>query len=133
MKKTKKRRLIITFSVAAIILLSVLSLIFNGGKAFAELPFYDAKNTVFVLRAEFTTDYSTSSPERKHNVFIAAKSLNGAFIDVNAEFSFNKRVGARTEQRGYKNAKNGQFFYRRQKTASCTLYYGRNFCGGGFA
>ncbi|MDY6367391.1 MAG: VanW family protein [Clostridia bacterium] len=112
MKKIKKRKLIITFSVAAIILLSVLSVIFNGGKAFAELPFYDAKNTVFVLRAEFTTDYSTSSPERKHNVFIAAKSLNGAFIDVNAEFSFNKRVGARTEQRGYKSAKiivNGKF------------------------
>ena len=69
------------------------------------MPFYDLQPQKIVLRAEFSTDYSKSSEERKHNVRLAAKALNNAFIDVNGEFSFNRVVGARTEKRGYKLAK----------------------------
>ena len=69
------------------------------------MPFYDLKPQELVLRAEFSTDYSKSTAERKHNVALAAKSLDNAFIDVNGEFSFNSVVGARTERRGYKSAK----------------------------
>lgn len=71
----------------------------------AEMPFYDLDPKPSVLRAEFTTDYAKSSAERKHNIALAAKALNGAFIDVKAEFSFNDTVGERSAARGYENAK----------------------------
>lgn len=76
------------------------------------MPFYDLQPNKMLLRAEFSTDYEKSSEERKHNIRLAAKTLNNAFVDVNGEFSFNTRVGARTEKRGYKPAKiivNGEF------------------------
>lgn len=69
------------------------------------MPFYGVKGTDFVLRAEFSTKYSTSSKERKENIRVAAKSLDGVLIDAGGEFSFNRAVGERTEKRGYKTAK----------------------------
>lgn len=78
-----------------------------GGAAvvYAEMPFYDLRPQKIVKRAEFYTSYTTSSPERKNNISVAAKALNNTFIDVGGEFSFNGTVGARTEARGYKKAK----------------------------
>lgn len=76
------------------------------------MPYYDLKPQKQVLRAEFSTDYSKSTSERKHNIALAAKTLDNTFLDVNGEFSFNRKVGARTEKRGYKSAKiivNGEF------------------------
>ena len=76
------------------------------------MPYYDLKPQKHVFRAEFSTDYSKSTAERKHNIELATKALNNTFIDVNGEFSFNATVGARTEKRGYKSAKiivNGEF------------------------
>jgi len=76
------------------------------------MPFYDLQPQELVLRAEFFTSYSTSSPERKHNIMLASKSLNNLLVAPHEEFSFNKTVGARTEKRGYKTAKiivNGEF------------------------
>ena len=75
-----------------------------GERAFA-MPFYRLKPQFLVLRAEFSTEYSNSSEERKHNIMLAAKSLDKTLIDVNGEFSFNRTVGKRTEKRGYKSAK----------------------------
>ena len=69
------------------------------------MPFYDLQPQELVLRAEFFTSYSTSSPERKHNIMLASKSLNNLLVAPHEEFSFNKTVGARTEKRGYKTAK----------------------------
>ena len=69
------------------------------------MPFYALSPEKIVTRAKFSTDYSTSSDERKHNVELAAKALDKTFIDVGGEFSFNATVGERSERRGYKNAK----------------------------
>ena len=69
------------------------------------MPFYDLDPQKIVLRAEFSTDYSRSSEERKHNIALAVKALDGTFIDVGGEFSFNRTVGERSEKRGYKPAK----------------------------
>lgn len=83
----------------------------NTAKA-KEMPFYDLHPSNIVLRAEFCTDFSTSSIERKHNITLACKSIDNYFLDVGGEFSFNKVVGQRTEKRGYKKAKiilNGEF------------------------
>ncbi len=76
----------------------------NTGTAYA-MPFYGLNPKRLTLRAQFYTSYTSSSAERKHNIALAVSSIDGAFIDVGGEFSFNYIVGARTEKRGYKSAK----------------------------
>lgn len=58
-----------------------------------------------ILRATFSTNYASSSDARKNNIELACNSLNGAIIDLYGDFSFNNRVGERTEERGYLPAK----------------------------
>jgi vancomycin resistance protein YoaR len=69
------------------------------------MPFYGIGGKEIVLRAEFSTKYSSSSKERKENIRLAANSLNNFLVDSGGEFSFNRTVGERSEKRGYKNAK----------------------------
>lgn len=57
------------------------------------------------LRADFSTDISSSSPDRKHNVKNALASLNKIEIAPNEIFSFNKTIGRRTKENGYREAK----------------------------
>ena len=54
--------------------------------------------------SSFITDYSKSPEERKFNIKLALKSLNNVVVKSGQEFSFNKVVGKRTEERGYKKA-----------------------------
>lgn len=49
----------------------------------------------------YTTYFKDSSDERKNNIKLAAKKLNGTIVEPNAEFSFNKTVGPNTEADGY--------------------------------
>ncbi len=80
-------------------------------KTFA-MPFYDLQPQKIVVRSEFYTSYTTSSPERKNNIKLATSALDNYFLDVGAEFSFNMTVGERTEKRGYQSARiifNGKF------------------------
>ncbi|MDX6377238.1 MAG: hypothetical protein QOE98_1541 [Gaiellaceae bacterium] len=49
-----------------------------------------------------TTDLGASSPNRVYNVRLMAKFLDGQVIKPGQTFSFNKRVGPRTPQRGFK-------------------------------
>ena len=63
-------------------------------------------------RGRFTTSFETSSSERSHNIDLAAKAVSGAMIGIGETFSFNERVGVRSEERGYMQAKiikNGKF------------------------
>ena len=57
------------------------------------------------LRADFSTDISTSSSDRKHNIKNALMSLNKVEILPNQIFSFNDTVGRRTTENGYRQAK----------------------------
>lgn len=57
------------------------------------------------LRASFSTDYASSSANRKHNVELALSRLSGTVIDDGEELSFNERVGSRTKENGYADAK----------------------------
>ena len=77
----------------------------KSAKADCLMPFYDLRPEYLVLRAQFYTTYSASTEERKTNINLAAKSLDNTFIDIGAEFSFNRTVGERTVKRGYKAAK----------------------------
>lgn len=71
----------------------------------------DVKNATVKL-AEFSTDFSTSGANRRHNIALAASKLNNVTVEPNASFSFNATVGERTVEAGFKEAKiinNGEF------------------------
>lgn len=57
------------------------------------------------LRADFSTNISSSSADRKHNIKNALNSLNMCEIAPDQMFSFNKTVGRRTMNNGYRPAK----------------------------
>ena len=80
--------------------------------AYSYMPFYDLRPCELSLRAKFSTEYKSSSAERKNNIKLASKAIDNYLLDVGAEFSFNQTVGPRTEKRGYMQAKiivNGEF------------------------
>ena len=57
------------------------------------------------LRSDFSTNIASSSKDRKHNIKNALMSLNKIEIYPNEIFSFNKIVGKRTKENGYREAK----------------------------
>lgn len=73
-------------------------------EVYAEIQESYLKRCVY-LRGSFSTDYSQSLNERKSNIELAAKRINGKVLKSNEEFSFNQTVGERTEANGFKNSK----------------------------
>ncbi len=58
-----------------------------------------------LLRGIFSTDFSASGSNRAANIKLALSSLNGLAVAPEERISFNNTVGARTRERGYKEAK----------------------------
>lgn len=56
-------------------------------------------------RGSFTTNYSSSTNERKHNIKLALQKFNGVTLMPGETISFNKTTGVRNENTGYKQAK----------------------------
>ena len=56
------------------------------------------------LISRFTTKYDASNRNRSTNLQIAAEKINGKVLMPGEEFSFNKIVGKRTVEAGYKDA-----------------------------
>jgi len=56
------------------------------------------------LLAEFTTVFNPSNENRTENIRVAAAALDGQMIKPDEEFSFNKIVGPRSQDAGYKVA-----------------------------
>lgn len=52
----------------------------------------------------YITYYRTSNKERSHNIYLAAEAINNSVVFPGEEFSFNKVVGKRTVEKGYKRA-----------------------------
>ncbi|MFZ3577577.1 VanW family protein [Virgibacillus sp. DJP39] len=52
----------------------------------------------------YVTYYKKSNKERTHNIKLAAAAINNSVVFPGATFSFNKVVGKRTKERGYKRA-----------------------------
>ncbi len=106
--KNGVKKILVLITIA---LLVYTAFIINSVYVFA-MPFYGLNPKDITVRSDFSTDYSSSLAERKHNVELAIKKLNKTLVDVDKEFSFNKTVGERTEKNGFKNAKiivNGEF------------------------
>ena len=56
------------------------------------------------LLSDFSTNYVASNRNRTTNLILAANKINGTVIMPNETFSYNKVVGERTIQAGYKEA-----------------------------
>jgi vancomycin resistance protein YoaR len=54
--------------------------------------------------SSFETDFRTRAGPRAINIRVAARALNGYVISPNEVFSFNRVIGPRTENRGYREA-----------------------------
>lgn len=54
--------------------------------------------------SSFSTSFSTSTANRINNIELATKAINGIVLMPGETFSFNKIVGRRTAERGYKEA-----------------------------
>ncbi|WP_339215554.1 VanW family protein [Ornithinibacillus sp. FSL M8-0202] len=52
----------------------------------------------------YITYYRTGNKERSHNIYLAAEAINNTVVFPGEEFSFNKVVGKRTVEKGYKRA-----------------------------
>jgi len=64
------------------------------------------------LLSAYTTSFEASNYDRAYNIRVAAGALDGLTVPPGQEFSFNKVVGPRSSETGYKNAKiifNNQF------------------------
>lgn len=84
----------------------------NGRPATVQLPLTvdravttDQLRQNTVCRGTFETSFVSSGANRCHNIAQAAAALNGVTVGVGETFSFNRTVGERTEQRGYKTGK----------------------------
>lgn len=69
-----------------------------------EIVAEDLKLTSF-LRGQFSTGYTKSTLDRKHNIKMALSKINGKKIGAGEQFSFNKTVGRRTKENGFRMAK----------------------------
>lgn len=71
------------------------------------IDYKDSENikNLFCEKSCFSTNFYTSSLERKNNIQVALKSLDGLIIDDGEIFSFNEITGERNEESGYKEAK----------------------------
>lgn len=54
--------------------------------------------------ATFTTAFNPGEINRSHNLYMAATGINGSVVDPQEIFSFNKKVGMRTLEKGYRDA-----------------------------
>lgn len=55
--------------------------------------------------SSFSTDFSSSKEDRKHNIRLASENFSWLVIKKGDTLSFNTIVGKRTEERGYKMSK----------------------------
>ncbi len=63
-----------------------------------------ASMKIRVKVAEYSTKFNKTLKGRTENIKIAGKIINGYILSPEEVFSFNKTVGERTEERGYKEA-----------------------------
>lgn len=65
----------------------------------------ESAKKLFCEKSCFSTNFSSSSQERKNNIRVALKAFDGLVIEEGEIFSFNEITGERTEEKGYSKAK----------------------------
>ena len=105
-----KKSLKITAFACVIALLALINLAIGENMPHQKIA--SAKSDTPTLIARFSTYYGDSKPNRKDNVALAARKIDGTVLYPEDEFSFNDTVGARTVENGFKSAyiiKDGEF------------------------
>lgn len=69
----------------------------------AEVKAADLKDIDHVL-SYYTTHFDDSNSDRNDNIKLAQEKLNKALVPAKSDFSFNKYIGLRTKENGYKDA-----------------------------
>lgn len=64
----------------------------------------DIKNVKQKLVGSYTTSFDPNNTNRNTNIRLASNAISGIILMPGEEFSFNKVVGKRTKERGYKEA-----------------------------
>lgn len=78
----------------------------------SQYKFKKSAEELFKEKSCFSTNFASSSPERKNNIRLALSALDGVVIEEGEVFSFNNLTGERNEKSGYSQAKiiqNGTF------------------------
>ena len=78
----------------------------GGGEVELKFMYTEAEVPVdgYGLIATYSTDASTSSSARIHNIRLAMSAINGTCLQPGETFSFNGVVGKRTKEAGYRPA-----------------------------
>lgn len=106
--RMKNRLKTCTAAVAVAIFLAVLA--FGGAKM--KVFAIDNEEQALPLIARFSTYYGDSKQNRKDNIALASRKIDGVVLYPEDEFSFNDMVGKRTAENGFKAAyviKDGDF------------------------
>lgn len=64
----------------------------------------DSLAKIDAVLSSFSTSFASSSEERAQNIQLAVDHINGKVLMPGETFSFNDSVGARTKERGFKDA-----------------------------
>ena len=70
-----------------------------------EYSFPKINKNEYVEKSCFSTNFETSSPERKNNIKVALSAFDGLVLEDGEILSFNATTGVRNEKAGYKKAK----------------------------
>lgn len=96
----------------AALIKSITDAILNGVKTPISIPVSQTLPTLtkatlqgqYVMRASATTDFSSSTSERKYNVRKGAKLISGTVVKPGEVFSTNDTLGVRSKANGWKEA-----------------------------
>lgn len=95
----------ITSAAAVCFILAFCATITIGGLRMLDKVFaIDEENEAYRLIAHFSTYYGDSKQNRKDNIALAARKIDGFVLYPEDEFSFNDVVGKRTVENGFKTA-----------------------------
>lgn len=95
----------ITSAAAVCFILAFCATITIGGLRMPDKVFaIDEENETYRLIAHFSTYYGDSKQNRKDNIALAARKIDGFVLYPEDEFSFNDVVGKRTVENGFKTA-----------------------------
>lgn len=97
--------------VSSIVLIFV-TIVLCLGESMCQKESASAKAPIIKLIASFCTYYGESAQNRKDNIALACRKIDGTILYPEEEFSFNDSVGKRTSENGFKSAyiiQDGQF------------------------
>lgn len=87
------------------IFFALIIIIATGGLPMSQKVFaIDEETEAYRLISHFSTYYGDSKQNRKDNIALAARKIDGVVLYPEDEFSFNDMVGRRTVENGFKTA-----------------------------